>query len=123
MAGDPVNGETLERRLAEEQRILTPMRNYGEAFRSPTVMALSAQYFLWSIGVYGFVIWLPSMLKAGSSLGIVQVGWLSAAPYLVATILMVVVSYLSGPVRPPQGIRLAVPDCRCHRIRRVLRAG
>jgi sugar phosphate permease len=91
----PDERETLERRLAEEQRILTPMRNYSEAFRSPTVVALSAQYFLWSIGVYGFVIWLPSMLKAGSSLGIVQVGWLSAAPYLVATILMVVVSYLS----------------------------
>ena len=50
---------------------------------------LAAQYFCWSIGVYGFVIWLPSMLQAGRSLGIVEIGWLSAAPILLAALLMV----------------------------------
>ena len=39
--------------------------NYGEAFRSPAVIKLCAQYFCWSIGVYGFVLWLPSILKNG----------------------------------------------------------
>jgi nitrate/nitrite transporter NarK len=41
------------------------------------------------------VIWLPSLLKAGQSIGIVEIGWLSAAPYLLASLLMVLVPYLS----------------------------
>jgi sugar phosphate permease len=92
---DPAERVALEARLREEQQALKPVRNYGEAFRSPLVVVLAAQYFCWSVGVYGFVIWLPSMLRAGRSIGIVEVGWLSAAPYLLATLLMVAVSYFS----------------------------
>ena len=92
---DPRERAEIEQRLQQEQRALKPVCNYREAFRSPTVIALAVQYFCWSIGVYGFVLWLPSMLKSSSQLGIVAVGWLSAAPYLLATLLMVVVSYWS----------------------------
>jgi sugar phosphate permease len=92
---DPREREGLEHRLREEQRLLRPVRNYREAFGSPLVIALSVQYFCWSIGVYGFVLWLPSILKSGSELGIVQVGWLSAVPYLLATFLMLGVSHFS----------------------------
>lgn len=87
--------ETLEQELEAEQKALKPMRNYAEAFRTPLVIILSAQYLCWSIGVYGFVIWLPSMLRAGSTVGVVEVGWLSAAPYLLATVLMVAASAAS----------------------------
>jgi MFS family permease len=82
----------LESRLAEEQRAMRPLRNYAAAFRTPMVLLLSAQYFCWSVGVYGFVIWLPSILRSGRSIGIVEVGWLSAAPYLLATLLMILAS-------------------------------
>ncbi len=92
---DPRERKTLEATLAEEQRRLPPVRNYAEAFRTPLVVVLALQYFCWSIGVYGFVIWLPSMLRGGRSIGIVEIGWLSAAPYLLATLLMILVSYLS----------------------------
>ena len=92
---DPREREAVEQGLRDEQRALKPMRNYAEAFRSFHVIALAAQYFLWSIGVYGFVLWLPSMLKASSHFGIVEVGWLSAAPYLLATLLMIVTSHFS----------------------------
>jgi MFS family permease len=92
---DPRERESLESRLSDEQRLLKPVRNYREAFASPLVVALSVQYFCWSIGVYGFVLWLPSILKSGSQLGIVQIGWLSSAPYLLATILMLVASHFS----------------------------
>lgn len=85
----------LETRLADEQRVLKPVKNYAEAFRSSAVITLAAQYFCWSVGVYGFVIWLPSMLKAGRSIGIVEVGWLSGVPYLLATILMILASTMS----------------------------
>jgi sugar phosphate permease len=91
----PEDRAALQARLAEEQRALRPVRNYREAFRSRPVVLLALQYLCWSVGVYGFVIWLPSMLKAGGSIGIVEVGWLSAAPYLLATLLMLVTSQLS----------------------------
>lgn len=69
------------------------MRNYGEAFRSRNVILLCAQYFAWSIGVYGFVLWLPSIIRSGGeNMGMVEVGWLSSVPYLAATIAMIVVS-------------------------------
>lgn len=81
----PADREALEARLAEEQRGIAPVRDYAAAFKSLRVIALSAQYFLWSIGVYGFVIWLPSILKA-SDMGMTEVGFLSAVPYLAAVI-------------------------------------
>ena len=48
-----------------EQRGIKPVRNYGEAFRSRNVVLLCMQYFAWSIGVYGFVLWLPSIIRSG----------------------------------------------------------
>ena len=92
---DPREREALAARLRDEQALLKPVRNYREAFRSPLVIALAVQYFCWSIGVYGFVLWLPSILKSGSQLGIVDIGWLSAVPYLVAALLMLVASHYS----------------------------
>jgi sugar phosphate permease len=92
---DPNELERLTHQLSEEQRALKPVSNYWAAFKSPTIIALAVQYFCWSVGVYGFVIWLPSMLETGSKFGIVGVGWLSAAPYLLATVLMLVVSHFS----------------------------
>jgi sugar phosphate permease len=91
---EPGERETLEEALAREQSAIAPVKNYAAAFRSPRVLWLCAQYFLWSLGLYGFVIWLPSMLKMGN-IGMVEVGWLSAAPYLVAIVAEYSVSALS----------------------------
>jgi sugar phosphate permease len=81
----PEDRAALEAKLADEQRGIAPVRNYGAAFRNPRVLWLCAQYFLWSLGLYGFVIWLPSMLKT-AEISMVEVGWLAAAPYLAAMI-------------------------------------
>jgi sugar phosphate permease len=85
----------LEAQLQEEQRNIKPVKNYGEAFKSKTVILLCLQYALWSIGVYGFVMWLPTIIKKASNTDIVTTGWLSSVPYLLATILMLVVSWFS----------------------------
>jgi sugar phosphate permease len=85
----------VENALLEEQKGLKPVKNYREAFKSPKVIILSAQYFFWSIGVYGFVMWLPSILKSASNMGIVAAGWLTSVPYALAAVLMVVLSYYS----------------------------
>ena len=85
----------LEEALKAEQQGMKPVKNYAEAFRSPKVILLSLQYFCWSIGVYGFVIWLPSILRQGAHLDIVQAGWLSSLPYLAAVLAMLGVSWAS----------------------------
>ena len=87
--------QDLQNALAAEQQNIKPVKNYAEAFRSPKVIILSLQYFCWSIGVYGFVLWLPSILKQAANIGIIEAGWLSALPYLAAVIAMLVVSWAS----------------------------
>lgn len=83
----------LEQALLEEQKGMKEVKNYREAFKNPKVIMLSIQYFFWSIGVYGFVMWLPSIIKESSGMGIVNAGWLSSVPYLAAIIGMLGVSY------------------------------
>lgn len=85
----------LEQQLAKEQEGIKPVKNYSEAFKSKPVILLSAQYFLWSIGVYGFVMWLPSIIKAAPNMDIVKTGWLSSVPYILAIVLMLLASYFS----------------------------
>ncbi|ENU1226958.1 MFS transporter [Providencia rettgeri] len=87
--------ETLDKILSDEQKYIKPVRNYREAFKSRNVILLCAQYFCWSIGVYGFVLWLPSIIRGASNLGMVETGWLSAVPYLAATLAMILVSWAS----------------------------
>lgn len=85
----------LEAQLEKEQQAIRPVRNYGEAFRSRVVVLLCLQYALWCIGVYGFVMWLPSIINAAPDVSIVATGWLSAVPYVFAIAGMLVASYLS----------------------------
>lgn len=85
--------------LADEQKNIRAVKNYGQAFRSRNVIILCIQYFTWSIGVYGFVLWLPSILRAGKSMGMVEAGWLSSAPYLAATIAMILASWASDKMQ------------------------
>lgn len=85
----------FERQLAKEQEGIKEVKNYREAFQSKPVILLSVQYFLWSIGVYGFVMWLPSIIKAAPNMDIVTTGWLSSVPYILAVVLMLAASYFS----------------------------
>lgn len=85
--------------LAQEQKNIKAVANYGQAFRSRNVILLCLQYFTWSIGVYGFVLWLPSILRDGKSMGMVEAGWLSSTPYLAATIAMIIVSWASDKMQ------------------------
>lgn len=85
----------LEEALQREQAAIPAVGSVGQAFRSPIAIALSVQYFLWSIGVYGFVLWLPSIVQRGAARGIAVTGLLSAIPYAAAAILMLLTSYFS----------------------------
>ena len=84
----------LEAQLEEEQRGIPKVPNLRAALTSPLALMLALQYFCWSAGLYGFILWLPSILRNYGS-GMVAVGWLSAAPYVVAALAMVGASALS----------------------------
>lgn len=85
--------DAVESRLQEEQQEIKPVKNYAEAFRSKTVILLCLQYLLWSMGLYGFVMWLPSIIKAAPDMDIVTTGWLASVPYVLAILAMLVVSH------------------------------
>ena len=87
--------QALDEKLQQEQLGIKPVKNYAAAFKSKAVILLSLQYALWSIGVYGFVMWLPSILKAAPGMSIVTTGWLAAVPYAGAILAMIGASYFS----------------------------
>ena len=84
--------------LVKEQQTIKPVKNYGAAFRSTRVILSCLLYVLWSFSMYGFVIWLPSILHAAPGVGMVRTGWLSAVPYLMALIAMISSSYFSDKI-------------------------
>jgi sugar phosphate permease len=85
----------LQAQLDLEQQSIKPVKNYAEAFRSRIVLLLCLQYALWSIGVYGFVMWLPSIINAAPDSNIVTTGWLASVPYILAIVGMLTASYFS----------------------------
>ncbi len=84
--------------MQKEQQNIKPVKNYLEAFKTKAVILLSLQYAFWSIGVYGFVMWLPTIIKAAPNMSIVETGWLSSVPYLFAIIAMLLASYFSDKI-------------------------
>lgn len=70
---------------------------------SRSVVLLAIQYFCWSLGVYGFVLWLPTVVRRGATLAAAHgtgthlismgsTGLLSAIPYAAAIVLMILVA-------------------------------
>ena len=92
---DAQEAAAVEAALEAEQAKIAPSKGYLKALTSRNVVLLSVQYFLWSLGVYGFVFWLPSIVSAGSDSGIGLTGLISAIPYGLAAILMLVNSRAS----------------------------
>ncbi|MFG2141010.1 MFS transporter [Streptomyces sp. NPDC048650] len=70
-------------------------REYRKVLRCRPILLLAAQYFFWSFGMYGFIFWLPAIIKEGSGDGIGATGLLSAVPYAFAAVAMLLNSRLS----------------------------
>jgi sugar phosphate permease len=87
--------DALETSLRKEQQNIKPVKNYLEAFKKKAVVLLCLQYAFWSVGVYGFVMWLPTIIKSAPNTTIVETGWLSAVPYIFAIIAMIITSHFS----------------------------
>ena len=91
----PAARADLETVLDHEQRRLPQFANFWIAFRQPNVLRLSVNYFFWSLGIYGFVLWLPVVIRNSTRTGMGTTGLVAALPYLVSVMVMVVVSHYS----------------------------
>ena len=100
--------EHLEGVLAEEQVLVQRLKGSVGVVRRALVrrdvLLLSVVYFCWSLGGYGFVLWLPTIVKEGSAMAMGRVGLLSAVPYLFGIGMMVVVSQYSDKTRRREAV-------------------
>ena len=66
-----------------------------DAFASGKVWVLCAIYFTLMIGLYGIAFWLPTIVKAFGLKGYLDVGLVTAIPYGVAVVGMIILSHHS----------------------------
>jgi len=64
----------------------------SDAFKSFKVWVLCAIYFTLMIGLYGIAFWLPTIIKAFGVKGYLEIGLISAIPYGVAVVGMILLS-------------------------------
>jgi sugar phosphate permease len=91
---DPIKAGELEAEILAQQTPASKQdKNVAQLktilFRAD-VLQLSLQYFCWSLGVYGFVLWLPTIVRQGAALSMGGTGLLSAVPYIFAVLLMII---------------------------------
>ena len=72
-------------KLAAEQAQLksTKTVSYRAVLRDLNLWKLVFLYFFYQVGIYGFALWLPTLLKELTKTGMTNVGLLSMCPYIV----------------------------------------
>jgi sugar phosphate permease len=83
--------QLLAKNLEAEEKHKTNVR-VADAFRSGKVWALCAIYFTLMIGLYGISFWLPTIVKAFGVKGYLSIGLITAIPYFVAVVGMMILS-------------------------------
>ncbi|MEM5295542.1 MFS transporter [Burkholderia sp. JPY481] len=69
--------------------------SFREMLGNPTIWLLIAINFCYQVGIYGYTMWLPTLLKNLTHTGMAQVGLLATIPYVAMIIGMFATSYLS----------------------------
>ena len=111
----------LEERLAAEghDRIAHHGESLRRALGNPMVWWLGLSYFLLVVALYGFALWLPQLVKASGEFTNFEVGVITAIPYAVAAVGMVLVGRhlrphrrALSPSRPARACRRAWDSSR-----------
>jgi MFS transporter, ACS family, tartrate transporter len=106
----PAERDWLEERM-EAERALTASP-HGESLRrmlgNPRMWWLALSYFLLIVPLYGFALWLPQLVKTSGDFGNFEVGVITAVPYAVAAVGMVLVGRRSDRTGE-RHLHLAVP--------------
>jgi len=77
-------------------------------FKNPAIWAFGLIYFCIQSGVYAINFWLPSIIKNLGFSDTLVIGWLSAIPYLLAAVFMLLVGR-SADLRKERRWHLVVP--------------
>uniref|UniRef100_Q47E69 Putative tartrate transporter n=1 Tax=Dechloromonas aromatica (strain RCB) TaxID=159087 RepID=Q47E69_DECAR len=81
---------------------------FASVLRNPHVWLLGLVYFCIQMGVYAINFWLPSIIKSLGFQSPLTVGWISAIPYLCASIFMIWIGR-SGDARKERRWHLSGP--------------
>jgi MFS family permease len=105
-----------EERAALKEALAADERNRPEEVKdsllsvlvNPKVWLLGGIYFGMAMGVYAINFWLPSIIRSSGIKDPLAIGWISAVPYLAASIAMVVLGR-SADARRERRWHLALP--------------
>ncbi len=78
----------LAARIAEEEQA-KPQPALGALFAQPRLWLMALIYFCLVMGLYGVGFWLPTLIKASGVKGTLEIGLLSAIPYIAAALVMI----------------------------------
>jgi len=63
-----------------------PARSYVQLLNHPQLQLMVAIYLCYSTAAYGYLFWLPTIVKTSTRMNLTTVGWLSAAPLLASVV-------------------------------------
>lgn len=81
--------EILEHNIAAEDLHKVEHPSLLALFADKRIWHMSAIYFAFVMGQYGLTFWLPTLIKGAGVQGVFAIGLLTAIPYLVAVVAMV----------------------------------
>ncbi|AJK50798.1 MFS transporter [Burkholderia plantarii] len=79
-------------RKLEEERPADLLHSVKDGLLNPKILLVSAIYFFYTMGLYGVSFWLPTLIKSSGVADPLHVGLLTAIPYAVGAVAMVLVS-------------------------------
>lgn len=83
----PAERDYLETTLAAEKKaIAADVPGLRDVLRNRNVILLLVLFCFLQVGFYGYGLWLPTIVKALSQGSIMQVGWITAVPWVCAMI-------------------------------------
>jgi MFS transporter, ACS family, tartrate transporter len=87
----------LTSELDKEKQAKESVRSYSilQAFRQREMLLLTLAYFFIVTSVYGFTFWLPTIIKQQSGLSNLRVSLISALPYCVGLVAIILVGWSS----------------------------
>jgi D-galactonate transporter len=78
----------LERRLEEDNAGVVAHRSVRAVLGDPRIWHMNVIYFCVVMGQYGLTFWMPTLLQSAGVRGTLQIGLLTALPYTVAVVAM-----------------------------------
>ncbi len=91
--------QLLEAEVAADQKHTVSNHSFGALLKSGRVWAMCGIYFCIVMGQYALTFWMPTFIKSSGITGNLQIGLISAIPFLVAVVVMNIIGRSSDKHR------------------------